>query len=73
MNYGNYISVCIDPPDMDVICKARKLTNVPVVVMVSSYKKSKKRKLVPTDSVQFARVFDTVFNEKNITIYTGCL
>jgi hypothetical protein len=73
MNYGNRISVYIDPPDKEVICKARKLTNVPVVVMVSSYKKDKKGKLVPTDSVQFAQVLDTVFNEENIAIYIGCL
>jgi len=73
MNYGNRIGVYGDPPDMGVIYKARKLTNVPVVVMVSSYKKDKKGKPVPTDSVQFARVLDTVFNEENIAIYTGWL
>ena len=73
MNYGNVKGVHGDPPDMYLVDQARKLTNVPVVVMVSSYKKNRKGAPVSTDAVLFAKVLDSVFAEDDIAIYTGWL
>lgn len=75
MSYGNdnVNGVYGDPPDMDVVYKARKLTDTPVIVMASSYKKDSAGKSVPTDSEQFAKVLDSVFDEDDIAIYTGWL
>ena len=83
MNYGPYHKNGVgprlgkdgDPPHMSYIYEGRKLMNNPekLVVLAGSYKVIGKGKTVPTDSVQFAKVLDTVAAEETIGIYTGWL
>lgn len=73
MKYGGPKGKAGDPPDMGQVYEARKLTNVPIVAMIASYKKDVDGKPMPTDAAQFARVLNSVIDEDDIAIYTGWL
>lgn len=73
MNYGNLKGKHGDAPDMSTVYNARKLTNTPIIVMVSSYKNGAKGVPFPTDAEQFSRVIDSVYSEDDVAIYTGWL
>ena len=73
MKYGSNKGEVGDPPDMSYVYKARKLTHVPVVVMVSSYRRKSKNDPVPTDAKKFSEVLDSVLDEEDLAIYTGWL
>lgn len=73
MKYGGPKGKAGDPPDMELVYKARELTTTPVIVMVSSYQKGSEGKPEPTSGVKFAKVLNTVFDENDVAIYTGWL
>ena len=73
MKYGGPKGKAGDPPDMGQVYEARKLTNIPIVVMISSYKKDFDGKPLPTDAAQFARALNSVIDEDDLAIYTGWL
>lgn len=73
MKYGGNRGEAGDPPDMSLVYKARELTDVPVIVMVSSFRRKSKSNPVPTDAQKFSEVLDSIADEEEIAIYTGWL
>lgn len=73
MKYGSNLGEDGDPPDMSLVYKARELTDVPVIVMVSSFRRKSKNNPVPTDAQKFSEVLNSILDEEEIAIYTGWL